>query len=198
MTIAMATITCGWCGIHYTAWRNRCDSCGGPMPSPPGTELGPEPPNAPRVLPKGFAFRQLWSGNVLVMIGAVFGGIGTFLFFPMLLLFPPAALLPLFFMILGFVLFRSGRKRARRKLKAFIHGTVARGQLVEVSRDLSETTNGRNPWKLTYQFDVDGTAFEGSASSYDSTVGTRAAGQPVWVLYLANDPTQNTIYPPLR
>jgi hypothetical protein len=194
----MATITCGWCGVHYTEWKNRCDSCGGPMPSPPGADLGPPPPEAPRELPKGFAFRILWSGNVLVLIGAVFGGISTILFFPMLLLIPPAALLPLLFMILGFVLFRIGRKGAKRTLKAFVHGTAVRGEIADVSRDLSESTNGQNPWKLTYHFAVEGTAHEGSAKSYDSTVGKRTPGQPVWVLYLAKDPAQNTIYPPLR
>ena len=194
----MATITCGWCGIHYTEWKNRCDSCGGPMPALPGSQLGSPPPEAPRELPKGFAFRMLWSGNVLVMVGAIFGGIGTILFLPMLVLFPPAALLPLVFMILGFVLFRSGRKAAKRTLKAFVNGTAIAGEVADVSRDHSESTNGQHPWKVTYHFNVDGTLHEGSAKSYDSTVAKRTAGQPVWVLYLAKDPAVNTIYPPLR
>ncbi len=168
------------------------------MPSPPGAELGPPPPDAPRELPKGFAFRQLWSGNVLVLVGTIFGSIGTILFFPMLLLFPPAALLPLIFMILGFFFFRGGRKGAKRTLKAFVHGRAVRGEIADVSRDLSETTNGQNPWKLTYHFTVEGQIHEGLAKSYDSTVGKRTPGQPLWVLYLEKDRAQNTIYPPLR
>jgi hypothetical protein len=194
----MATITCGWCGIHYREWKNRCDSCGGPMPSLPGMELGPPPPEPPRQLPKGFAFRLLWSGNVLVLVGTIFGGVGAVMFLPILVVFPPAALLPLIFMILGFVLFRIGRRGAKRTLKAFAEGTAVAGELADVSRDQSEATNGQHPWKLTYHFNVDGAVHEGSATSYDSTVGKRAAGQPVWVLYLPKDPAQNTIYPPLR
>lgn len=194
----MPAITCGWCGTHYTEWKNRCDACGGRMPSPPGSELGAPPPETPRALPKGFARRLLWTGNVLVMVGAIFGGIGTLLFLPMLVLFPPAALLPLFFIILGFTLFWSGRKGARRTLKAFVNGTAVAGEVADVARDQTESTNGVHPWKLTYHFTVDGTLHEGSAKSYDSTVAKRTAGQPLWVLYLAKDPALNTIYPPLK
>lgn len=194
----MATITCGWCGIHYTEWKNRCDSCGGPLPPPPGSQLGSPPLPAPRALPKGFAFRLLWTGNVLVMVGVVFAGIGMILLLPMLVLFPPAALLPLIFVVLGFVLFRSGRRKARRTLQAFIHGTAVAGEVVRVTEDQTETTNGQHPWKLTYLFAVDGELHEGSASSYDSTITKRVAGQPLWVLYVPTDPSLNTIYPPLK
>lgn len=194
----MATITCGWCGIHYAEWKNRCDSCGGPMPSLPGMERGEAPPEAPRKLPTGFAFRMLWSQNVLVLVGSIFAAIALVLFVPMLVLFPPAALLPLIFIILGLVLFRSGRRPAMSKVQAFVYGRAAAGEIADVSHDYSESTNGQHPWKLTYHFTVEGAIHEGAAKSYDSTVGRRTAGQPVWVLYLKNDPTQNTIYPPLR
>ncbi len=194
----MPAVTCGWCGVHYAEWQNRCDSCGGPLPSLPGTQLGAAPPPAPRQLPDGFAFRLLWSRNVLVIVGSIFALLGFLLFLPLLIATSWGALLPLLFMVLGTLLFFFGRRKAKRTLKAFAGGTAVAGEIVDVSLDRSESINSRHPWKLTYHFRVDGNEHEGSATSYDSTVGKREAGQPVWVLYLPGNPAQNTIYPPLK
>lgn len=194
----MHSFTCGWCGMHYTKWQNRCDSCGGPMPSLPGTQLGAPPPPAPRPLPNGFAFRLLWSGNVLVIIGAMFAFIGGLLFLPMLFIIPIAALLPLFFVLLGLIFFIIGRRGAKKTLDAFLRGTAVAGHVVDVSIDYSQSVNSQHPWKLRYHFNVDGTLHEGSAVSYDSTVATRTAGQPLWVLYVPENPAQSTLYPPLK
>ena len=35
-------------------------------------------------------------------------------------------------------------------------------------------------------------------ASFDSTLGCRARGQPVWVLHVPRDPTQDTLYPPIK
>lgn len=66
-------ITCGWCNTHYQTWRSKCDACGGPMPPSPGQELGPPPPEVPRDLPSGYAFRTRFS-NLAVLLGIGFTG----------------------------------------------------------------------------------------------------------------------------
>jgi hypothetical protein len=52
--------------------------------------------------------------------------------------------------------------------------------------------------KLVYHFQIENQLHEGSFSSFDSTLSTRRSGQPLWVLYLPEDPTKNTLYPPVR
>ena len=168
------------------------------MPSLPGTQLGEPPPPAPRPLPSGFAFRLLWSRNILVIVGGIFALVGAVLFVPLLLVAAWGALLPLIFVVLGLTLFAIGRAEARRTLEAFRRGTAVAGEIVSVSLDRSQSINSQHPWKLVYHFNLDGTLHEGCITSYDSTVATRTTGQPVWVLYVTTKPELNTIYPPLK
>jgi hypothetical protein len=191
-------ITCGWCNTHYTGWKKNCDNCGGPMPPPPGSDPGPEPPDTPRKLPKGFAFRTLWSRNLLVIIGGVFFGGGALMSSLMLMAKTWAVLFPAFFVVGGFFMFLHGRKVAKGILRAFRHGKAVAGKVYQVSLDTTQSINERHPWRLVYHFPVDGQNHEGVLTSYDSTVGTRGSGQPVWVLYVEDDLDQNTLYPPLR
>ena len=169
------------------------------MPPQPGEGLGEPPPPSPRRLPKGFAFRQKWSRNVLAAVGGVFFLVGSFI----LLVFLALGLLvgiplPLLFMIGGFVMIRLGRRRAASTLNAFVRGTAVEGKVVSVALDQSLTMNGEHPWKLTYHFPGAGQLHEGNVVSWDSTITARAAGQPLWVLYLPEDADQNTAYPPFK
>src|SRR5262245_41200273 len=111
--------TCGWCNTHYKTWQNRCDSCGGPMPPLPGMELGPEPPPAPREVPKAFEQRQKWLGNPLVMVGGIFMLVGFIIFSVFIFVLLPFAFFPLLFVGLGWFIYRAGRKESARVLNAF-------------------------------------------------------------------------------
>ena len=169
------------------------------MPPQPGEGLGPPPPPVPRPLPKGFEFRQKWSGNILAMVGVIFFLIGGFIFFAFLLLgLLIGTPLPLLFMLGGFIMLLIGRRHARRTLNAFKRGAVVEGKIFGIAQDQSQTMNGVHPWKLTYHFPVGAQLVEGSVVSWDSTITARAAGQPLWVLYLPEDPEQNTAYPPFK
>jgi hypothetical protein len=149
-------------------------------------------------LPKGFAFRQKWSRNILSLVGGVFFVIGGILTFALLFLGGWPALFPLLFALGGYAMMRSGRRSAAATLNAFTRGTAVKGKVVSVTMDYSQSINGQHPWKLVYHFPVGGEWQEGIAVSWDSTVTMRAAGQPLWVLYLPEDPEQNTLYPPLK
>ena len=168
------------------------------MPAPIGMELGERPPSPPRVLPKGFEFRQKWSRNVATLAGIGLVLIASLFFVAALKARSFAALAPLLFILGGASLFRHGWQTACGVLKAFRKGVAVEGKVVEVRLDKTQSVNQRHPWVMTYQFPVGNELIEGSITSFNSTLGTRGGGQPLWVLYVPDDPTQNTIYPPIR
>lgn len=190
--------TCSWCGTHYVGWQNQCDKCGGPMPPLPGMELGSPPPPKPRQVSKKYAFRVRWSHNMGVLIGGCFTAVGALFMLPMIVnrLFWPS-LFPLLFLVGGLSMFRYGWRSASSTLRAFRHGEAVKGKIASLSKDTSQSINGRHPWRLVYHFPVGNQMQEGVVTSFDSTVGERRIGQPLWVLYLEDDPAQNAVYPPL-
>lgn len=190
--------TCGWCSTSYVQWQSKCDSCGGPLPPQPGMGLGEAPPPAPRALPRGFAFRVKWSRNAPVLIGLGCVLISGLMLFAMIKAKTWLAIAPALFVAAGVTMFAYGRNRAVGILRAFRRGAVAEGKISEVRLDTTQSVNGRHPWKVVYQFPVKEALCEGSFVSYDSTVGQRGSGQPVWVLYAAGNPAENTLYPPVR
>ena len=167
------------------------------MPRLPGQELGEPPPPAPRTFPKGIAFRTRWSGNVATLMGGAFFLLGSFFFLAFLREKSFAALFPLLFVVGGFFMFRLGWQNATRTLRAFRHGTAVAGKVHECRLDTTQSLNKRHPYKLTWHFTVGGHQYEGTLTSFDSTLGSRGGGQPLWVLYDPRDPGQNTIYPPV-
>jgi hypothetical protein len=169
------------------------------MPALPGMELGPPPPGAPRALPKGFAFRTRWSGNIASLLGAVLFGFGTATATPMVITghWLPA-LFPAFFALGGFSLLRYGLNHASGILRAFRHGVATTGKVASIGLDPTQSLNGKHPWKLIYHFPVNGQLTEGKLVSFDSTLAHRRIGQPVWVLYREQDPNQNTLFPPVK
>ena len=191
-------ITCGWCHTNYTQWQTNCANCGGPMPPLPGMEIGPEPPDPPRMLPKGFEFRLKWSRNAAVLAGLGMMFITGLMFTAMIKAKIWFSVVPALFFLMGFFLFRYGRKTAVSTARAFRRGIAAEGRVASVSLDTTQSINGRNPWRLVYHFTAGEQQREGVLTSFDSTLGGRSAGQPLWVLYLADDPDQCTIYPPVK
>jgi hypothetical protein len=138
-------ITCGWCHTNYAHWQTNCDNCGGPLPPPPGMDPGPKPPETPRKLPSGFAFRVKWSRNVMVIIGGIFFLVGALMLSATLAAKTWIALFPSFFCVGGFFMFLNGRKTAVGILHAFRHGTAVAGQITEVSVDTTQSINNRHP-----------------------------------------------------
>lgn len=190
--------TCGWCGTHSLNWIPQCEACGGRMPVPVGMGLGEPPPAVPRSLPKGFEFRQKWSQNVVAMVGGIFCAIGTLLFLVFIIVLPVGALLPFLFMTGGAFMMQFGRKKANNVLNAFRQGVAVEGSISDVQLDTTQTMNGRSPWVMTYLFQIGGAMVEGSVTSFSSALQARSKGQPLWVLYIEGDPSQNTVYPPIQ
>jgi len=99
---------------------------------------------------------------------------------------------------LGAIFLVHARKRAEGVLKAFRDGRAVVGRIVDVHRDTSVKVNGRSPWAIVYAFSAGGREIEGKAQSWDVGAQGREAGRPVHVLYVPEDPTQNTLWPPVR
>ncbi|TLD69818.1 hypothetical protein FEM03_15965 [Phragmitibacter flavus] len=191
-------ITCGWCSTHYQHWQNRCDSCGGPMPPMPGMAIGAPPPPAPRSVPSGFPLRVLLTNNIASIIGAIIFGAGAFMTLMFLVAGNWGALFPGLFALGGFLVLRFGIKQGRSTLHAFRDGIAVEGKVHQVSKDTTTTVNGEHPWKLVYHFRVADHLHQGVLISFDSTLSKRVSGQPLWVLYVPENPEKNTLYPPVK
>lgn len=186
---------CGWCGTTTSDDdKERCTSCGGPLPPLPKPVLverglsgaalvPPPPPPAPRELPATYLRRVRYTGNVLVILGMIF----TLCFF-WALIFP----------LIGIPLWVVGMRNANRKIRALQEGVAAEGMLASVTVDTSTTINNEHPFKLRYVFDTPRGTFEGTATAWDALQGLREVGEIVQVVYVpGEEETVNALWPPV-
>lgn len=203
---APSGVTCPWCK-HY--WQPgavgvECGNCGGPLPPPPGPTRGHGPPPAPRHLPEKYSRDVLLWKNVGAMVGtffAAFGGLfgvlGLGLLFVLLPLGLGFAAFGVLFGGIGLALRNAARRSALRQIAALTHGHPSEGQIIAVSSDTSESINGRHPFRIEYVFQVNGQPVGGSTRAWDIVNALRRPGEPLWVVFLPNDPSANSIWPPI-
>ncbi len=208
-------ITCPWCGTSYTEFRSKCSSCGASLPLPPRTvpiavdeeweqDLAVPPP-PPRAVPHNYVWRLLSAdaksvvGLILTPIGAVFAPLGL-----MLTLTVVAAPVGIPFLavgtpmlIAGLLLFARSYQAAQQATNVLATGEAVLGRIVEVDENLSVSINGRHPWRIRYQFPVEGHELEGTVHTLQPPGPGQQPGRPTYVLIAPGNPTQNTIYPPL-
>jgi hypothetical protein len=111
---------------------------------------------------------------------ATFGLIGMFT-----LIFPLAGLGLLFATV----------RANRRESRAFTHGIPGQGEVKLSSEDLTTSINERHPWKVAWEFDLDGQKYTGSLSHMTHALLNHfKVGSPVTVLYLRDDPKVNTLW----
>ena len=206
MAAGSVGVTCPWCKYHWPAIAAAaaCGNCGGALPAPPGPSRGLAPPAAPRRLPERYTRELLGSKNVGAIVGTIFAAFGAL--FAVLGVGLCFVLLPLGLGFFGFGalfgtiggLVRSGSRRsALRQIDALTRGFVSEGQLVSVRQDLSVSINGRSPYRIEYVFYVNGQALGGSTRGWDVVNALRQPGEPLWVVFLPEDPTNNSIWPPI-
>jgi len=201
--------SCPWCGTNYTSFQSNCDNCGGTMPDPHEEasrltkESLPVPPAAPRTLPRNYICRLLFSDGWSIMaliftfIGAIFGVIGVALTVTVVAAFVglPFAGIGAFFLVIGVSILVWRTQEAKKTVRVLQAGEPAIGEIIDVVQNYNIRVNGRYPWKITYWFDVMGQEFEGSHTTLSQPDLSHQAGNPVYVLYLQDDPEQNAIYP---
>ena len=203
---APAGVTCPWCKQYWQpgTFGAECGNCGGALPPPPGPTRGFAPPAAPRRLPEKFTRDLLLWKNVGAIVGTCFAAFGGL--FGVLGVGLAFVLLPLglgflafggLFGGIGLALRNGARRSATRQIEALTLGYPAEGQIVAVGSDTSEFINGRHPYRIEYVFLVNGQAMGGATKSWDPVNALRRPGEPLWVVFLPNDPSANSIWPPI-
>jgi hypothetical protein len=143
----------------------------------------------------------------MFILGVVFGpvglglllglGIGGLLSGSWILLLV-GSILGLVFGTLGIVFGAVGRARANAILRAFEHGRAAIGRIEDAYLDTSIRVNGRSPWAIVYRFEAGDASVTGKARTWDGSARDRRPGQRLHVLFVESDPSQSTLYPPVK
>jgi hypothetical protein len=199
------TVACPWCGTVYPQYQPNCSNCGGVLPHRDGASPGASPPAPPRQLPYEFVRRARRSSQFAMVFGAIFAAVGGFLALVFVILGAAVGMWEFallgggmggLFFIAGLAVLGFGRRSQNRRLRALLDGIATVGQVVDVYVDQSVQVNGRSPWRVVYAFDVEGVRHEGGAHTFTPDE-EYAPGVPVYVVYVAEDPGQNSLYPPL-
>jgi len=113
----------------------------------------------------------------------------------------------LIFPIIGAGLFLGVQRARRRGIRAYVHGRATVAKIVFTGRDTSIRINGRNPFKVAWEFraeasdgrgerdGAEGKSYKGSLSSMlSSDLASFTEGTEAIVLYDPGDPGVNTLY----
>ncbi len=202
--------TCPWCGTTYLTFQSNCSNCGGPMlaggqrPNAAADEGElPDPPPAPRSISPRYVWRLLWSdawfivafifgilGTVFALVGAVLTAIVVTSFVGVPFLIYALSLL-VFTIPVGIWRYRV----AQRVLQVLREGEVTQGAITGTDEQSSVRVNGRHPWIVRYEFSVGGTSYNGKVTTLNPLGPSLAPGKAARILYLADAPRWNSIYP---
>lgn len=130
----------------------------------------------------------MFSKNIVVLVGLGFMVVGV----PLIAAYGSGV--P--FAILGFLLWRTGRKAAAEQIAVLEAGVPVEATLLSVSIDSSESINGEHPFRLHYAFEIQGQRQVGSSRSWDLSNELRQPGEPLWVVYDPSDPKRSSLWPP--
>ena len=110
-------------------------------------------------------------------------------------MFGYGGLFVLLFPVLGLVLAFFAVRSNRREIRAFVHGEPARAKVVFFGPDRSVQINGRNPFRLAWEFRVAERIFSGSLSSMSMlALEDLGKAEEIVVLYDPADPEVNTVW----
>ena len=106
------------------------------------------------------------------------------------------------FLLLGLAFLGSGGwvlnwryKETQKEVNVLRVGEATRGQIVELQENYSARINGRYPWVIRYQFQVNGQNYEGKVTTLNTPGQQLQTGKTVYILYLPTAPQWNSIYP---
>jgi hypothetical protein len=171
-------------------------------PSVPAESIAVPPP-APRPISDSYVWRIMFtdgwavSAFVFCLLGAIFCVVGIGLTLGIITAFIgiPFLLLGLGFLVVAVWVLSWRYKMAYRVVNVLRMGEAVRGQIVEVSENYSVRINGRHPWTIRYQFQVNGQDHAGSVSTLNPVGENFQPGKAVYVLYLPDVPELNSLFP---
>lgn len=175
------------------------------VPREPTYRLEPvddRPPPAPREIPPGTS--GVAGGFILLFIGGFFTAMAS-LFIVIGLGVLLSGNSDGWFMIgipsihltvgLGLLLYALRGRHERRRI---VHeGLVALGRIKATGHNRRVRINGRNPYKMDYEFEVNGQVYSGSHSTMDEAIKAHRLHDRIWVIYDPADPSKNVEWPPL-
>jgi hypothetical protein len=131
------------------------------------------------------------------LLGVIFGlvGAGLAIVPGALVVGLPFAGIAVLFLCTGTPLLGWRYRIARRTMLVLSQGEVAQGKIVSVHQNHHVRVNGRYPWTMAYRFAVSGDHYRGKVTTLSRPDLSQQAGRPVHVLYMRDDPAQNTLYP---
>jgi len=171
-----------------------------PLNAPP--RLYPPPP-APRpfadnyawklILSDGWAIASLVSlfiGGMFILVGGalMLGIVTAFVGIPFLLLAPAS-------LIMGGFIFNQRLQKARTTVRVLREGQHVLGQIASVDVNYAVRVNGRHPWTIQYTFQLNGNSYEGQVTTLNEPHPSIKRGADVYILYLAESPADNALYP---
>jgi hypothetical protein len=216
-------VICPWCGTSYANFQSNCQRCGGPLTTadqetvrvprrsaaggpavvPEAAPLQSPPPPPPRPISSDYALRLLFgdgwviSALVFVLIGGIFFVVGVSLTVAIITAFVgiPFVGMGLAFLVGGGAV-TAWRYQAATQLAEVVRmGQAATARIERVEENYNVRVNGRNPWTITYSFQVSGRDFTGQVTTLHSPGPAVQAGKMAYVLYLPADPKYNSLYP---
>jgi hypothetical protein len=161
------------------------------------------PPSAPRTISKNYVWRLLFTDGwaiaavIFGLIGVIFSLVGASLTIIIITAFVgiPFLLLGLIFLGCGGWILNWKYKEMQKVVNVLRVGEGVRGKIVETQQNYSVRINGRYPWVIQYQFQVNGQNYEGKVTTLNPVGENLQAGKTVCILYLPTDPQWNSIYP---
>lgn len=169
-------IICPWRGTNYLTFQPNCQNCGGPLPafadtsiSAASTETIPTPPPAPRSISTNYIWRLLstdgWSIAALIfsLLGVIFSLVGAGLTIGAVTAFVgiPFLVLGLAFLGIGIGILTLRYRETQKVVDVLREGEATHGIITEIQKNYSVQINGRSPWVIRYQFQVNGQNYEG-------------------------------------
>lgn len=167
-----------------------------PAAEGPERPTQPAPPPPPRELPPEIGRWYRWK-SPLVFFGIAFGGISTAIFLVLAVTGAAlAALVPAWFVAIGFAIAAVAWRRNDRRVRAWRYGVAAEATITSVGQ-ASYQVNGRSPFKMEYEFLVDGTQTSGVRTTFNDAITEYDLHDRIWVVYDPNEPSASAEWPPI-
>ena len=100
--------------------------------------------------------------------------------------------------IVGIFLWRKGIKDAKKELVPLEHGTATIGVITGIRQDFSKKINNESPFIIKFSFEAEGQKYSGDVGNiFDISVIYKKAGDQLWVVYMPEDPSLSSIWPPI-
>ncbi|RLD83397.1 MAG: hypothetical protein DRJ10_03560 [Bacteroidetes bacterium] len=85
-----------------------------------------------------------------------------------------------------------------KNLEIFKNGIATEGELADIYINTSRSINGKNPWIIEYEFETkSGKFITSKKQTWNKNNQFRKINDLLWVLYKADNPYMNVIWPPL-